>query len=262
MAEGEAAAAAELAEALWADVQAQYHDPTHQQQPDNDQAAASASLSLRTRQLQRLRHGGPGQGRSSPPAPLPIALLERLRARWAAGRKAPRGAATSDARLLARALLGLLRRYYAPAGTASGECTEAEAEAAVGDVLPLVFVLVEEYGKEELQLLGFLAWAHALAAAGAASGAGPAFGRQLSGHLGIQMTVLSRCLRVAARKPRILRPLLYCAVALLRVARLHPPPSSAASSAGSSPRGRDQDQRRREVRMAYEQKQHSETTAR
>ena len=118
----------------------------------------------------------------------------------------------------------------------------------MGHVLPLAFVLAEEYGKEELQLLGFLAWAHALAAAGAGA---PEFGRQLSGHLGIQMTVLSRCLKVAARKPRVLRPLLYCAAALLRVARLHPPPSSTASSAGSSPHGRDQDQRQREVRTPH-----------
>jgi hypothetical protein len=65
-----------------------------------------------------------------------------------------------------------------------------EAEAAVGHILPLVFVLLEEEYEvgEELQLLGYLAWAHAAAA--------PGFARHVAWHVGIQMAVFTRCLKV------------------------------------------------------------------
>ncbi len=187
----EAGAAASLALALWEEVQGVHQSQEQEQGLGQQQPSSASSLSLRSRQLQQEQRRQRHTGAHAPPQSLPLTLLERLRARWSQVRKLEQQRITNDkgpdGRLLARGLLGLLLRCYPPP-TSGDEVQETEAEAAVGHILPLTFVLLESYETEELQLLGCLAWTHAAAV--------PGFGRHIAWHAGIQVAVFARALKV------------------------------------------------------------------
>ncbi len=128
---------------------------------------------------------------------LVVHLLARVRQAWAAARAAHRQQAAAPR--LGRAALALVRT-----GLAVGEVDAL----VLGHLLPLCFALMEEYEREEAQVLGYVTWCLA------AHKTTPA---ALACHAPIQMQVLQRCLKVVGRKPAMLRLLFFCLTELCRL---------------------------------------------
>lgn len=134
---------------------------------------------------------------SPPPSPLLIQLLARMRLAWSTARASHKEKAA--ARRLGRAALAL--------GRSGLRVREVNGEV-LGHLLPLCFALMEEYEREETQVLGYVIWCCAV---------DKTTGTELAWYLPIQMQVFQRGLKVLVKQPNVLRLLLFCITELLRL---------------------------------------------
>jgi hypothetical protein len=133
----------------------------------------------------------------SPPSPLIIQLLAHMRLAWSTARAAHKE--KTVARRLGRVALALVRSGLR-VGEVNGE--------VLGHLLPLCFALMEEYEREEAQVLGYVIWVFLV---------DKATGTELAWYLSIQMQVFQRGLKVLVKQPCVLRLLLFCTTELLRL---------------------------------------------
>ena len=147
-----------------------------------------------------LSPSSPSPSLSPPPppsSPLIIQLLARMRLAWSTARAAHKE--KKAAQRLGRAALALVRSGLR-VGEVNGE--------VLGHLLPLCFALMEEYEREEAQILGYVIWCFA---------ADKATGTELAWFLPIQMQVFQRGLKMLVKQPGVLRLLLFCVTELLRL---------------------------------------------